>query len=43
MNREMVQQHVPLLLRSQFPLGTVDDGSGILLGASAGGAPDEHG
>jgi 3-oxo-5alpha-steroid 4-dehydrogenase len=39
MNRAMVQQHVPLLLRSQFPLGTVDDGSGILLGASAGGAP----
>jgi len=36
MNRAMVKQHVPLLLRSQFPLGTVDDGSGILLGASAG-------
>ena len=39
MNREMVKQHAPLLLRSQFPLGTVDDGSGILLGASVGGAP----
>lgn len=38
MNREMVRQHAPLLLRSQFPLGTVDDGSGILLGASLGGA-----
>ena len=37
MNREMVKQHAPLLLRSQFPLGTVDDGSGILLGASVGG------
>ncbi len=38
MNREMVRQHAPLLLRSQFPLGTVDDGSGILLGAGVGGA-----
>ncbi|MBS0378911.1 MAG: FAD-dependent oxidoreductase [Proteobacteria bacterium] len=38
MNREMVRRHAPLLLRSQFPLGTVDDGSGILLGESAGGA-----
>lgn len=37
MNREMVKQHAPLLLRSHFPLGTVDDGSGILLGASVGG------
>jgi 3-oxo-5alpha-steroid 4-dehydrogenase len=36
MNRDMVRQHAPLLLRSQFPLGTVDDGSGILLGASVG-------
>jgi succinate dehydrogenase/fumarate reductase flavoprotein subunit len=34
----MVRQHAPFLLRSQFPLGTVDDGSGILLGASVGGA-----
>jgi 3-oxo-5alpha-steroid 4-dehydrogenase len=38
MNREMVKQHAPFLLRSQFPLGTVDDGSGILLGMSVGGA-----
>ena len=38
MNREMVKQHAPMLLRSQFPLGTVDDGSGIVLGASVGGA-----
>jgi 3-oxo-5alpha-steroid 4-dehydrogenase len=38
MNREMVRQHAPFLLRFQFPLGTVDDGSGILLGASVGGA-----
>ena len=38
MNRDMVRQHAPLLLRSQFPLGTVDDGSGILLGASVGAA-----
>ncbi len=38
MNREMVRRHAPLLLRSHFPLGTIDDGSGILLGESAGGA-----
>jgi succinate dehydrogenase/fumarate reductase flavoprotein subunit len=38
MNREMVRRHAPLLLRSQSPLGTVDDGSGILLGCSVGGA-----
>jgi len=38
MNREMVKQHAPLFLRSTYPIGTVDDGSGILLGASAGGA-----
>ena len=38
MNREMVKQHAPFLLRSRFPLGTVDDGSGILLGTSVGGA-----
>jgi len=36
MNRDMVRQHAPWLLRSQSPLGTVDDGSGILLGASVG-------
>jgi len=38
MNREMVRKHVPFLLRSQFPIGTVDDGSGIRLGASVGGS-----
>ncbi len=38
MNRDMVRRHAPLLLRSQFPLGTIDDGSGIVLGESAGGA-----
>ena len=38
MNREMVRRHAPWLLRSQFPLGTIDDGSGILLGGSVGGA-----
>jgi succinate dehydrogenase/fumarate reductase flavoprotein subunit len=38
MNRSMVQKHAPLLLRSQHPIGTVDDGSGILLGQSVGGA-----
>jgi 3-oxo-5alpha-steroid 4-dehydrogenase len=38
MNRDMVKRHAPLLLRSRYPLGTVDDGSGIRLGESAGGA-----
>ena len=38
MNREMVRRHAPWLLRSNFPIGTVDDGSGIRLGVSAGGA-----
>ncbi len=38
MNRDMVRRHAPVLLRSQWPLGTVDDGSGILLGGSVGGA-----
>jgi succinate dehydrogenase/fumarate reductase flavoprotein subunit len=38
MNREMVKQHAPLMLRSQYPIGTVDDGSGIRLGLSVGGA-----
>lgn len=38
MNREMVRQHAPLMLRSQYPIGTVDDGSGIRLGLSVGGA-----
>jgi len=38
MNREMVRRHAPWMLRSNFPIGTVDDGSGIRLGLSAGGA-----
>lgn len=38
MNREMVKRHAPMLLRSRDPLGTVDDGSGIRLGMSVGGA-----
>jgi succinate dehydrogenase/fumarate reductase flavoprotein subunit len=38
MNRDMVRRHAPQLLRSQYPIGTVDDGSGILLGQSVGGA-----
>jgi succinate dehydrogenase/fumarate reductase flavoprotein subunit len=38
MNREMVKRHAPQLLRSNFPIGTVDDGSGIRLGMSVGGA-----
>ncbi|MBS0366880.1 MAG: FAD-dependent oxidoreductase [Proteobacteria bacterium] len=38
MNRDMVRRHAPLLLRSRFPIGTVDDGSGIRLGQSVGGA-----
>jgi 3-oxo-5alpha-steroid 4-dehydrogenase len=38
MNREMVRRHAPLMLRSQHPLGTVDDGSGIRLGTSVGAA-----
>lgn len=37
MNRTMVKQHAPWMLRSQHPIGTVDDGSGILLGQSVGG------
>src|SRR4030095_16074476 len=38
MNRDMVRRHAAWMLRSQFPIGTVDDGSGIRLGMSAGGA-----
>lgn len=38
MNRDMVKKHAPMLLRAQEPIGSVDDGSGILLGQSAGGA-----
>lgn len=36
MNRDMVKRHAPLLLRSLYPIGTVDDGSGIRLGMSVG-------
>ena len=38
MNRDMVRRHAAWLLRSQFPIGTVDDGSGIRLGLSVGAA-----
>jgi 3-oxo-5alpha-steroid 4-dehydrogenase len=38
MNREMVRRHAPLMLRSQHPIGAVDDGSGIRLGMSVGAA-----
>ena len=38
MNRDMVRRHAAWMLRSQFPIGTVDDGSGIRLGMSVGGA-----
>ncbi len=38
MNREMVKRHAPLMLRSQYPIGSIDDGSGIRLGMSVGGA-----
>jgi len=38
MNRDMVKKHAPMLLRAQYPLGTVDDGSGVQLGQSVGGA-----
>lgn len=38
MNREMVQRHAPFLLRSNSPIGTIDDGSGIQMGMSVGAA-----
>jgi succinate dehydrogenase/fumarate reductase flavoprotein subunit len=39
MNRDMVKRHVPMLLRSNTPIGTSgDDGTGIRLGMSVGGA-----
>jgi len=38
MNREMVKRHAPPLLRSLYPIGSVDDGSGIRLGMSVGAA-----
>lgn len=37
MNRDMVRQHSLLGLRANRPIGTIDDGSGILLGQSVGG------
>jgi 3-oxo-5alpha-steroid 4-dehydrogenase len=37
MNKAMVHQHLPHIERANTPIGTVDDGSGILLGQSAGG------
>jgi 3-oxo-5alpha-steroid 4-dehydrogenase len=36
MNKAMLQQHAPQLQRANTPIGTVDDGSGILLGQSVG-------
>lgn len=39
MNRQMVKQHAPTLLRSDDPIGTPgDDGSGIRMGMSVGAA-----
>lgn len=39
MNTEMVKRHVPMLLRANTPIGTAgDDGTGIRLGMSVGGA-----
>ena len=38
MNREMVRRHAPTLLRAEHPIGTVDDGTGVRLGMSVGGA-----
>lgn len=37
MNRQLVHQHLPHIERANTPIGTVDDGSGILLGQSVGG------
>lgn len=37
MNKTMLEQHAPHMLRANTPIGTVDDGSGILLGQSVGG------
>jgi succinate dehydrogenase/fumarate reductase flavoprotein subunit len=37
MNREMMQRYAPDILRSNDPIGVVDDGSGILMGESVGG------
>jgi succinate dehydrogenase/fumarate reductase flavoprotein subunit len=38
LNRDMVRRHAPNLLRSDSPIGTIDDGSGIRLGMGVGGA-----
>jgi len=38
MNREMLKRHAPNFLRPLYPIGTVDDGSGIRLGMSVGGS-----
>ncbi len=37
MNPDLMRRHAPQLTRANMPIGTVDDGSGILLGQSAGG------
>jgi len=37
MNKELLRQHAPHMARANMPIGTVDDGSGILLGQSVGG------
>jgi len=37
MNKELLKQHAPKMLRANTPIGTVDDGSGIQLGQSVGG------
>lgn len=37
MNADMVRAHAPEALRCSSPLGTIDDGSGILMGQAAGG------
>lgn len=37
MNKDMIRKHAPHIERANTPIGTVDDGSGILLGQSAGG------
>ena len=37
MNGEMVRRHAPGALRCDSPIGTIDDGAGILMGQSVGG------
>lgn len=37
MNTELLRRHAPHMARANTPIGTVDDGSGILLGQSVGG------